>query len=72
MDNRIIQVELEVDSITEDIVQRFGELTSEQINWKPAAESWSVGQCLDHLIKANERYAVDINGAAKGTRGFSL
>lgn len=72
MDNRIIQVEMEVDSITEDIVQKFGELTSEQINWKPAAESWSVGQCLDHLIKTNEIYSVDINGAAKGTRGVSL
>ncbi|MBX3245058.1 MAG: DinB family protein [Acidobacteria bacterium] len=72
MDNRIIQVELEVDSITADIDQKFGELTSAQINWKPSAESWSVGQCLDHLIKTSEIYSVDINSVAKGTRGFNF
>lgn len=31
-------------------------LTPEQLNWKPAPEKWSVGQCLEHLAIANEVY----------------
>ena len=31
-------------------------LTVEQLNWKPRPESWSVGQCLEHLCIANEVY----------------
>jgi hypothetical protein len=33
---------------------KFGALSKEQLNWKPSAESWSVGQCFDHLIKGDE------------------
>src|SRR5713101_7654957 len=32
-------------------------ITSEQVNWQPRANSWSVGQCLDHLARANAIYA---------------
>ena len=32
----------------------FGSLSADQLNWKPAADSWSVAQCLDHLILTNE------------------
>ena len=28
----------------------FSQLTTTQLNWKPGEESWSIGQCLDHLI----------------------
>jgi uncharacterized damage-inducible protein DinB len=31
-------------------------LTEEQLNWQPAAGSWSVGQCLEHLCRTNEAY----------------
>jgi DinB superfamily len=31
-------------------------LTPEQLNWKPAPEKWSVGQCLEHLAIGNEVY----------------
>ena len=48
-----------IDEIT-DIGQKveftFGHLSAEQINWKPSADSWSVGQCFEHLIKANELF----------------
>ena len=27
-----------------------------QLNWKPSPESWSIGQCLDHLIIADCLY----------------
>jgi len=34
----------------------FGGMTLQQLNWKPAPESWSIGQCLDHLITADCLY----------------
>jgi hypothetical protein len=44
----------ELRQTAEDARVSFGSLSDEQLNWKPAAESWSVGQCLDHLIRSNE------------------
>lgn len=41
-------------SAAEDAQKFFGGLNGRQLNWKPNAENWSVGQCLDHLITANE------------------
>ncbi|HRH67228.1 MAG TPA: DinB family protein [Bacteroidia bacterium] len=34
----------------------FSELNSRQLNWKETEKNWSIGQCLDHLIKSNEKY----------------
>jgi len=31
-------------------------LSSEQLNWYPRQNAWSVGQCLEHLRMANEIY----------------
>ena len=53
------QVYDEAEAITGDAKALFGHLTREQLNWKPAANSWSVAQCLDHLITINREYAFD-------------
>ena len=42
-----------VEMIGGEISQTFGDLSNEQLNWKPDATSWSVGQCLDHLVVTN-------------------
>lgn len=34
----------------------FSHLTYEQLNWKPSAKAWSVGQCLDHLAQSADAY----------------
>ncbi len=44
----------ELRQTVEDARVSFGSLSYEQLNWKPAAESWSVAQCLDHLIRSND------------------
>ena len=31
-------------------------LNADQLNWKPSPHQWSVGQCLDHLLAANDVY----------------
>jgi DinB superfamily len=38
-------------------------LSPEQLNWKPAEDLWSVGQCLQHLYAANEVYLPAIANA---------
>jgi len=64
-----------IDEITE-IGQRaelaFGRLSPEQINWKPSAEVWSVGQCFEHLIKSNELFYGDLEKIADGSRKSSF
>ena len=40
-------------------------LTNEQLNWQPAPDSWSVGQCLEHLCITNEAYMPPISAALK-------
>ena len=34
----------------------FSNITLQELNWKPVPESWSIGQCLDHLITADCLY----------------
>ncbi|HEX8336034.1 MAG TPA: DinB family protein, partial [Pyrinomonadaceae bacterium] len=45
----------------------FGRLSAAQLNWKPSAEQWSVGQCFDHLIVTNRCFFPDIEKVAAGT-----
>ncbi|MEZ5427516.1 MAG: DinB family protein [Pyrinomonadaceae bacterium] len=50
----------------------FGRLSAGQINWKPSGESWSVGQCFEHLIKTNEMFYDQLERIADGTRRNSF
>lgn len=45
----------------------FGGLSPAQLNWKPNAEKWSVGQVLEHLIAVNSPFVVIFDGVASGT-----
>jgi hypothetical protein len=48
--------------------ESFGSLTPEQLNWKPAADSWSVAQCLDHLILTNEELIAPLKKKLAGDK----
>ena len=39
-----------------EVRAEFGPLRPNQLNWKPAADKWSVGQCFDHLLTSNSEY----------------
>ena len=41
-------------------------LTVDQLNWRPRPDSWSVGQCLEHLAVSNEVYCKAIAPAVPG------
>ena len=58
----------EIEKISEDARKTFGSLSAEQINWKFSAESWSVGQCFEHLIKINSAYFPELETIIKGDR----
>jgi hypothetical protein len=57
----------ELDAVTEDARNVFGRLSAEQLNWKPSAEQWSVGQCFDHLIQTNRCLFPYMESIAAGT-----
>lgn len=50
----------------EKVKQELGMLTADQINWKHSAETWSVGQCLDHLIVSDSLYFPALERIARG------
>ncbi|MBX7171699.1 MAG: DinB family protein [Pyrinomonadaceae bacterium] len=63
--NKIIS---EYEQVIDKVQKTFGHLSAEQLNWKPRADSWSVGQCLDHLIKSNEAFDEQFQALAKGEK----
>ncbi len=62
----------ELETISADIQKTFGNLSAEQINWKPSETGWSVGQCFEHLIKTNELFYGELEKIANGTRQNSF
>jgi hypothetical protein len=53
--------------ISRQSLNEFGELTSEQLNWKPNSNTWSIAQNLDHLILVNETYYPVLASLKTGT-----
>ena len=45
-----------VKAITAGTVARFPGLTVQQLNWKSVPDQWSVAQCFDHLVTANNAF----------------
>ena len=43
-----------LDDIARDARDTFGDLNVRQLNWRPDATRWSVGQCFQHLVTAND------------------
>ena len=58
--------------IGEDVTTSFGSLNEAQLNWKPAENSWSVGQCLDHIIRTDQEFDPEFEKLASGNRRNSL
>jgi DinB family protein len=41
-------------------------LSVAQLNWRASPETWSVGQCLQHLLNANDVYLPPMTAALEG------
>ena len=56
------------ESVANEAKDTFGRLTPAQLNWKPAAERWSVAQCFDHLLSSNRGYLPIIESVLAGRK----
>ncbi len=72
MKNDTSLIKSELEKITNDIRSTFGSLSDEQLNCKSAAESWSIAQCLDHLIKTNDGTKPGIDAKLAGAKNSFL
>lgn len=72
MSNELNNLTAELEKISENARKTFGNLSAEQINWRPSAEGWSVGQCFEHLIKTNELFFPELEKIAGGERKNSF
>lgn len=72
MDERIQIITSEMSKVADDARASFADLSPEQLNWKPAEKSWSVGQCLDHVIRTNHEFDAEFERLASGKRENSI
>lgn len=66
------EITFELQKISDETLKNFGGFSSAQINWKPSAGGWSVGQCFEHLIKSNELFYKKLDRIAEGKHKNSL
>lgn len=72
MNGELHNVVSELEKISLEAQKNFGNFSAEQVNWRPSAEAWSVGQCVEHLIKSNEMFYDELDLIASGRRKNSL
>lgn len=58
--------------ISDEVAKQFGTLSTEQLNWKPNANTWSIAQCLEHLIIINKAYFDTFDKVIKDEKEFSF
>jgi uncharacterized damage-inducible protein DinB len=57
----------QIDLTTKKFTDAFNFLTTEQLNWKPDAEIWSVAQNIAHIILLNKSYFEKFENIKQGT-----
>jgi hypothetical protein len=62
----------EVEALAKDTEAIFGSLNAGQINWKPTADAWSIGQCFDHLVTANRGYFPQLDQIIKREKNTTM
>ncbi|MFQ3213910.1 MAG: hypothetical protein ACI9C9_001441 [Marivirga sp.] len=50
----------ELQQIKEFVSEEFSQLNEEALLWKPSSNSWSIAECLKHIVIANTLYLEDI------------
>jgi DinB superfamily len=63
---------LGLQSVAAEARASFTHLSEEQLNWKQSPQQWSIGQCLDHLVTANETYFPIFEKVMKGEQQATL
>jgi hypothetical protein len=63
---RVNEIVRRLEAVSNMVQSRFSHLTPEQLNKKSSPESWSIAQCLDHLIVTNKSYYPQFNALIEG------
>lgn len=58
---------LEIDKVTDEVSECFGNLNADQLNLKSSPDRWSIAQCLEHLIVVNRSYFPVLQSLHEGT-----
>ena len=64
----VLRLRKELETVSSDVRREFGSFRSEQLNWKPNVDRWSVGQCLDHLMTGNKLFFPILDSIVSGTK----
>lgn len=67
---KLLSVEIQL--ISGKAEKEFGSLNAIQLNWKPATEQWSIGQCIEHMIVSNSKYVPILKNIVSGKNKTSL
>jgi hypothetical protein len=51
---------------SKQVKESFGGLSEAQLNWKPAQDKWSAGECIEHLIVTNKTYFPVLKNITEG------
>ncbi len=50
------QIKEDLQGVIEEVKISFASLSQEEFNWKPSPESWSVAECMKHLLIVYSKY----------------
>jgi uncharacterized damage-inducible protein DinB len=50
----------------EKVLRNFSDLTVKQFNWKSSPDSWSIAECLEHLVISDRAYFSDLQKIMNG------
>ena len=68
MSDQFLESKLQqIEKAVETTVSAFSHLNAEQLNYKTGSKSWSIAQCLDHLIVTDKQYTSIIKRMVAGT-----
>ncbi len=68
----LAEITVEAEAVTHAAQTAFGQLSAAQLNWKPSAEAWSVGQCLEHLMAVNRAMFPAFDEVIEGRKQMTL
>lgn len=57
-----------IEAIKRDALALVDGLTDEQLNWRPDAARWSIGQCLSHVLISGAPYFSRLDGLLEEAR----
>jgi len=66
MDTEVASLTESLHQAEEEVLKNFGQLTESQLNWRAKPDTWSIGQCLDHIIILNRLYFSRFNAVING------